>query len=417
MADIKKTISLKYEQKGLENILKHFKEIEKIKLIGKDDRDSIKNLRKDAEELMKTFSSPGGQIVDPREAEKSIAKFEAIVERAQDIRAKVFEAVNPLGENSIAFDQKEIRKLERQITAYERKPDGTFSSPTKAIRQSHLKKLVSTEEGGDNILENKGMVSNLGNKMTNPVNFLSTMEKISEVLQKTDGIESSILEKLEKGEELTKEEENSLNLALEKAQEKYTIETQNSEKVFLNATELNEQYKNRNTILKEEQERLQGIHEEKIEYLKAEIQAQKAALEKEQKSRIEESLRAIEEKDPKERTKAEKELLAANNLLAESEKNLENLTRQNIIMKKKAAEASYELTEKEKKEKKGKDALRGSQDKVNSTVSQAAKQVLGYGLVLTAIRKIYRETIKTIKDLDQALTEMAVVTSMNREQT
>lgn len=417
MADIKKTISLEYQAKGLESILKTFKDLEKIELIGKDDRDNIKKLRNDAEELMKTFSSSGGQIVDPREAEKSIAKFEAIVERAQDIRAKAFEAVNPLAEGNISFQQKRIRQLEKEITAYERKPDGTFSSPTKAIRESHLKKLVSTEEGGDNILENKSMVSNLGNKMTNPVNFLSTMEKISEVLQKTDGIESSILEKLEKGEELTKEEETSLNLALEKAREKYTIETQNSEKISLNATELNEQYKNRNTILKEEQERLQSIHEEKIEYLKAEIRAQKELLAEDQEEAIQDSLNIIKDKDPEKRTEAEKKLLEANNLLAESEKNLENLTRQNIIMKKRAAEASHELTKKEKEEKKGKDALRGSQDKVNSTVSQAAKQVLGYGLVLTAIRKIYRETIKTIKDLDQALTEMAIVTSMNREQT
>ena len=77
-----------------------------------------------------------------------------------------------------------IRKYEKQITAYEKKPDGTFSSPTKAERQDNLKKLVSTEESGANILENKPMVSNLGNKMTNPVHFLSTMEKISEVLQK-----------------------------------------------------------------------------------------------------------------------------------------------------------------------------------------------------------------------------------------
>ena len=65
----------------------------------------------------------------------------------------------------------------------------------------------------------------------------------------------------------------------------------------------------------------------KIEDLKAQIKLQKEVLAVDQEEAIQESLRLIREKDPEERTEAEKKLLEANNLLAESEKKLEDLTR------------------------------------------------------------------------------------------
>ena len=51
-----------------------------------------------------------------------------------------------------------------------------------------------------------------------------------------------------------------------------------------------------------------------------------------------------------------------------------------------------------------------------STVARAAKQVFTYGSVINLFRKIYRTAIQTVTDMDKALTDMAVVTSMNREQ-
>ena len=50
-----------------------------------------------------------------------------------------------------------------------------------------------------------------------------------------------------------------------------------------------------------------------------------------------------------------------------------------------------------------------------TTISKAAKQVFTYGTVMSAFRKIYQTTIRTIKDMDKALTDMAVVTSMSRQ--
>ena len=49
-------------------------------------------------------------------------------------------------------------------------------------------------------------------------------------------------------------------------------------------------------------------------------------------------------------------------------------------------------------------------------MGKAINQIFNYGVAFSVLRRIYNETLRTIRDLDSALTEMAVVTSMNREQ-
>ena len=51
-----------------------------------------------------------------------------------------------------------------------------------------------------------------------------------------------------------------------------------------------------------------------------------------------------------------------------------------------------------------------------STVGKAAKNVITYGSVYSILRKAYRETIRTVTELDKALTDMAVVTTMTRKE-
>ena len=55
--------------------------------------------------------------------------------------------------------------------------------------------------------------------------------------------------------------------------------------------------------------------------------------------------------------------------------------------------------------------------KQEGALAKATKQVFSYGLAFTVLRRVYRETIRTITELDHALTEMAIVTTMNREET
>lgn len=54
--------------------------------------------------------------------------------------------------------------------------------------------------------------------------------------------------------------------------------------------------------------------------------------------------------------------------------------------------------------------------KIDSSFGKAAKNVFAYGTAYSFLKRIYKETIKTVRDLDKALTDMAVVTTMSRKE-
>ncbi len=91
--------------------------------------------------------------------------------------------------------------------------------------------------------------------------------------------------------------------------------------------------------------------------------------------------------------------------------------------KKAAAEAKVQAEQYQKNvtqldaNTKKQDQNTASLDKNTSVVAKATKQVITYGTVISLLKRVYSETINTIKDMDEALTGMAVVTSMSRAQT
>lgn len=97
----------------------------------------------------------------------------------------------------------------------------------------------------------------------------------------------------------------------------------------------------------------------------------------------------------------------------------EEKDRQNAL-----AQAEKEAALQQKNTQKALDDATNSLDRQNkslntntTTFGRAAKQVFTYGTALNILKRLYTETIKTITDMDEALTGMAVVTSMSREQT
>ena len=54
--------------------------------------------------------------------------------------------------------------------------------------------------------------------------------------------------------------------------------------------------------------------------------------------------------------------------------------------------------------------------KNTSQLGKAITNVISYGTALSLVRRIYTQLISTIKEMDQALTDMTVVTSLTREQ-
>lgn len=57
-----------------------------------------------------------------------------------------------------------------------------------------------------------------------------------------------------------------------------------------------------------------------------------------------------------------------------------------------------------------------AQQKNTSTLVKATKNLITYGTVYSTFRRLLTVTISTIKDMDEALTGMAVVTNMSRNQ-
>lgn len=102
--------------------------------------------------------------------------------------------------------------------------------------------------------------------------------------------------------------------------------------------------------------------------------------------------------------------------LVEARKQQINTTEQAKTADKAKAEAAEQLTGNTRNATTATKDFTKAQDKSSSTVSKAAKQVFTYGSIMSVFRRIYQTTIQTVKDMDKALTDMAVVTSMNREE-
>jgi len=88
-----------------------------------------------------------------------------------------------------------------------------------------------------------------------------------------------------------------------------------------------------------------------------------------------------------------------------------------VAVEKEHNRVKEEATKKEKSNTKAKKKNTEEVKKQENAIVKATKQVFSYGLAFTVLRRIYRETIRTITELDEALTEMAIVTSMNRAET
>jgi TP901 family phage tail tape measure protein len=93
------------------------------------------------------------------------------------------------------------------------------------------------------------------------------------------------------------------------------------------------------------------------------------------------------------------------------------ITKLSTTLKSQTLGAFEKYNEELKKSKKGQKSVTEEVDKGNNSFQQAAKNVFSYGIAFTALRRIYRETIRTVTELDKALTEMAIVTTMNRKET
>ena len=102
----------------------------------------------------------------------------------------------------------------------------------------------------------------------------------------------------------------------------------------------------------------------------------------------------------------------ANNV---SRKNLDLNTKINEI-----ADDGIKITQnKVQQEEKNNDAIKentkNNEDNKRSLISRAGA-TFSYGLIISQLRRIFRETLQTLKELDKAMTSAAIVTNMNRKE-
>ena len=208
-----------------------------------------------------------------------------------------------------------------------------------------------------------------------------------------------LIKKIANGEKLTQDEVVALQAIIDKAKERGELD-----KTFkITAQEIANQTEARAKVELEQERILENIRTKKHNQAVKELEDEKLQL-----VALNQTKQGIEE-------------------LEISEEELNEQQKAALVVVREMLEAQIKLKAQhkektdswKKQEKEATNATKKTTQAVNentSSLGKAAKQVFSYGIAFTALRRIYRETIRTITELDSALTEMAVVTTMNREE-
>jgi hypothetical protein len=388
---IVRTIDIQYTAKGLEEIAAQAKKISLFPV----DSDNITEIQKRVASMQSILTSEG-TIVSPELAQEIGKEYKAILDLLAKARLDLIglqdkEAASSLEnvEAALSLIDDKIEKQEDKIGKMKiSESDGFYTAEGKGFRKEILQQASS-----EALTEGQTMRGISGREIKNADSFLESMQKADEAMKGMNGTQTEIAEKLKAGKDLT---------ATELILVKEYLATQ--ENIKLSSEELSQQYKNRYEIIGKEQTILKNIYDTTIQTAEAEIQKLQ-----EQKVGLEEIRELIESgvTDIKIVSPEQQKIL---DLINEILKTSTTRTAQYKEEIKKAKDAQKNL------EKATGDATDKTK-KQGDTLGKAANQVFNYGIAFTALRRIYRETLRTITELDKAFTEMSIVTTMNREQT
>jgi hypothetical protein len=388
---IVRTIDIQYTAKGLEEIAAQAKKISLFPV----DSDNITELQSRVASMQSILTSEG-TIVSPELAKELGKEYKTILDLLAKARLDLLGLQNKEAASSLENVEAALSliddKIEKQEDRIEKikisETDGFYTAEGKGFRKEILQE-ASTKV----VAESEPMRGVSGREIKNADAFLESMQKADEAMKGMDGTQAEIAEKLKAGKEL-----NAVQLIL--VQEH--LNTQES--IKLSAEELSKQYKNRHNIVSQEQIILRDIYKTTVETAQTEIkklEEQKVGLE-EIRQLIESGAADIKVISPED----QKRLDVVNDTLKTTTK----LTAEYKEETKKAKDAQKEV------EKATGDTNKKTKQQ-GDTLGKAAKQVFNYGTAFTVLRRVYRETLRTITELDKAFTEMAIVTTMNREQT
>ena len=389
MADIKKTIKLDYVSSGLEEIGKKLKEVSAsgldVDLTGINEM--IKNLEKVLGQDMKLLTENQiGQLIE---------NFNNLVLGVRKLGVEIHTVFDEDAKTSLLDFEDQLtaayeksQNLEREIEKIrdvsEEVELGDLSSITNIDRKETQNKAI--DEIGET------MISPTGRKMTDAANFTKIYEKFLTDLKKEEGIQQGIVEKLERGENLNKEELSNLNEILE-----------SKERVKINAEE----------IVKQSQLSFNILEKEKV-LLSENLEERKTKLVEEQADIIDHinGIKKVREEvfEDVDFTGIPDDIIQK---IMDLSNSIESLTGNLLKLNNKAKDQFIKNQEKALNNTK---KIRNEVEKENSTFGKAAKQVFSYGTAFTFLKRIYKETLRTIKDLDKALTDLSIVTTMTRKE-
>lgn len=402
MADIKRTVTIDYKVNGLETAKKNIDTL-KVNLGGTDQIADLERQSKDLAILMAKV--PEGMTEGPLIDEIN-ERYTKLLKSVEKARIAMLNLVDPEIAPTLDDLNNQLEEVDENLLKIAKEENALKSKYLVGVEGTGKDEITTTKsarkealgEAKGALTEDQQMLSVGGRKMSDAYAYLETFKKYKEVLDSADVKQAEILEKLEAGKDLTKEEKEILSEKLK-----------TNEYIKLNADQINEQYKIRKTLLDVEQD----IHKEARATGLAILADRKDGLEI-QREAIKANKDAVENDIGETQFSKESEDILKSNTDAQIE---------HIKAQEEAKQKAIELEKQQKAEEKQRKELEDQQkrnikgtEKETTTLGKAAKQVFNYGIAFSALKKIYRETIKTITDLDKAMTEMTIVTNMSRKE-
>ena len=389
MADVKKTIKLDYVSSGLEEIGKKLKE---VTASGLDlDLTGVQEMVQKIETLL----GQDTKLLTDNQVGQLIDEFNNLVLSVRKLGVEIHTVFDEDAKTSLLDFEDQLteayekaQKLERELTKIKEISEEVEAGDLSSI--TNVERKETQNKAADNIGET--MISPTGRRMTDAANFIKIYEKFLADLEEEKGLQEGIVGKLKEGQGLNETELANLNEIISA-----------KERVKINAEEIVKQSQLSFNILKQEKTLIGENLEER-----------KAKLVEEQADIIDHinGIKKVREEvfEDVDFTGIPDDVIQK---IMDLSNSIESLTGNLLKLNSKAKD---QLIKNQEQTIKNTKKITSEVEKETSTLGKAAKQVFAYGTAFAFLKRIYKETLNTIKNLDKALTDMAVVTTMSRRE-
>lgn len=394
---IVKQFSVEHVVKGLEKALNNSI---KLQAAGANNAEQIKEIKAELDSVK----------LEPETSEEALKIYEDRLKKFHKANSKAaldsMKGVGSVSKKQAEEVQNEMEEVEKKLEDLEKdkgkidkkfqvQEDGSFgASRSGDLYKKEVAPIVDKKMGKDSFVN-----PFTGKVLTDAANYTKQMEKLDTALEGQTETDKKLIAGIKKK---VAEKKGFADLSQKEIKYLQKIKKQNGD-IAISEKEIFKQMKTQQKLYKVEKDALEKLYNAEVEN----INVQKKALEK-KRSGFTEFEADFKKKVKNAENLTEQEKNANEELNAIRNEETKGIAKVNEKQKERT-KSQREATKQTKNNTKA--------TKINtSTLGQATKQVFNYGIAFTALRRIYRETISTVKNLDKALTEMSIVTSMNRKE-